>query len=175
MRRLVALAAVLAGAVALPSASAVPSAAPGLPPNSILLGGTVPPPGPAAAFANVAPGANAYFSYVNDRGGVFGRRIRYRYVDDGFEVNRTVEETRKLVQQDRVFAIFNSIGTEHAIAVRPYLNQVRVPHLFIGTGASTFSRERKRFPWSMGYLPSFNGEGALYGRYIAANVPGARL
>ena len=175
MRRLVALAAVLAGAVALPSASAVPSADPGLTANSILLGGTVPLTGPAAAFANVAPGANAYFSYVNDRGGVFGRRIRYRYVDDRFEVNRTVEETRKLVQQERVFAIFNSIGTEHAIAVRPYLNQVRVPHLFLGTGASTFSRERRTYPWSMGFLPSFNGEGAIYGRYVARNLPRARV
>jgi branched-chain amino acid transport system substrate-binding protein len=175
VKRFVALAAVLSAAVALPIASAGPSAEPGLTSNSILLGGTVPLSGPAAAFANVAPGANAYFRYVNDRGGVFGRRIRYRYVDDGFEINRTVEETRKLVQQDRVFAIFNSIGTEHAIAVRPYLNQVRVPHLFLGTGASTFSRERKTFPWSMGFLPSFNGEGAIYGRYVARNLPRARI
>jgi branched-chain amino acid transport system substrate-binding protein len=154
---------------------AIPAADPDVTSDSVLLGGTVPLSGPAAAFANVAPGANAYFRYVNDRGGVHGRKIRYRYVDDGFEVNRTVEETRKLVQQDRVFAIFNSIGTEHAIAVRPYLNQVRVPHLFIGTGASTFSRDRAQFPWSMGYLPSFNGEGALYGRYIARNLPRARI
>lgn len=154
---------------------AIPAAEPGLTSTEIVLGGTVPLSGPAAAFANVAPGANAYFRYVNDRGGVHGRKIRYRYVDDGFEVGRTVEETRKLVQQDRVFAIFNSIGTEHAIAVRPYLNQVRVPHVFLGTGASTFARERAQFPWSMGYLPSFNGEGALYGRYIARNLPRARI
>ena len=63
-------------------------------------------------------------------------------MDDGFEVARTVDQTRRLVQQDRVFAIFNSIGTEHAIAVRPYLNQVRVPHVFTGTGASTFQARR---------------------------------
>lgn len=168
------LALLLAG-LALPTAAAGPVADPGLTSNTILLGGTVPLSGPAAAFANVAPGANAYFRYVNDRGGVHGRKISYRFVDDGFEVGRTVEETRKLVQQDRVFAIFNSIGTEHAISVRPYLNQVRVPHLFIGTGASTFARERAQFPWSMGYLPSFNGEGALYGRYVARNLPKARL
>jgi branched-chain amino acid transport system substrate-binding protein len=168
------LALLLAG-LALPTAAAGPVADPGITSNSVLLGGTVPLSGPAAAFANVAPGANAYFRYLNDRGGIHGRKIRYRYVDDGFEVGRTVEETRKLVQQDRVFAIFNSIGTEHAIAIRPYLNQVRVPHLFIGTGASTFSRDRTEFPWSMGYLPSFSGEGALYGRYIARNLPKARI
>jgi branched-chain amino acid transport system substrate-binding protein len=168
-------AALLLAGLALPTAAAGPVADPGITSDSILLGGTVPLSGPAAAFANVAPGANAYFRYLNDRGGVHGRKIRYRYVDDGFEVARTVEETRKLVQQDRVFAIFNSIGTEHAIAVRPYLNQVRVPHLFIGTGASTFSREHAQFPWSMGYLPSFSGEGALYGRYIARNLRRARI
>jgi ABC-type branched-subunit amino acid transport system substrate-binding protein len=161
--------------VALPGAHAGSAADPGVTANSILLGGTVPLTGPAAAFASVAPGADAYFRYVNDRGGVFGRKIRYRYVDDGFEVNRTVEETRKLVQQDRVFAIFNSIGTEHALAVRPYLNQVRVPHVFLGTGASAFQRERARFPWSMGYLPSFAGEGAVYGKYVVAAMPRARI
>jgi branched-chain amino acid transport system substrate-binding protein len=166
---------VVAFGVALPGAHAGSTADPGVTGNSILIGGTVPLTGPAAAFASVAPGADAYFRYVNDRGGVFGRRIRYRYVDDGFEVGRTVEQTRRLVQQDRVFAIFNSIGTEHAIAVRPYLNQVRVPHVFLGTGASTFHRDRSRFPWSMGYLPSFAGEGAVYGRYIAANLPRARI
>jgi ABC-type branched-subunit amino acid transport system substrate-binding protein len=172
-----ALAALLLAAfgVALPGAHAGSTADPGVTSTSILIGGTVPLTGPAAAFASVAPGAEAYFRYVNDRGGVFGRKITYRYLDDGFEVNRTVEQTRKLVQQDRVFAIFNSIGTEHAIAVRPYLNQVRVPHVFLGTGAGTFAKERARYPWSMGYLPSFSGEGAIYGRHIAASMPRARI
>lgn len=172
-----ALAVVLAAAfgIALPGAHARTTADPGVTGNSILLGGTVPLTGPAAAFASVAPGADAYFRYVNDRGGVFGRKIRYKYVDDGFEIPRTVDQTRRLVQQDRVFAIFNSIGTEHAIAVRPYLNQVRVPHVFTGTGASTFQAQRKRYPWSMGYLPSFAGEGAIYGRYVARTMPKARI
>jgi branched-chain amino acid transport system substrate-binding protein len=164
-----------AALVALPGAHAGSAADPGLTGNSILLGGTVPLTGPAAAFASVAPGADAYFRYVNDRGGVFGRKIRYKYVDDGFEVARTVDQTRRLVQQDRVFAIFNSIGTEHAIAVRPYLNQVRVPHVFTGTGASTFQAERGRYPWSMGFLPSFVGEGAIYGRYVVASMPRGRI
>lgn len=175
MRLAVAALLLAAFGVALPGAHAGSTADPGVTSTSILIGGTVPLTGPAAAFASVAPGAEAYFRYVNDRGGVFGRKITYRYLDDGFEVNRTVEQTRKLVQQDRVFAIFNSIGTEHAIAVRPYLNQVRVPHVFLGTGAGTFARERTRYPWSMGYLPSFSGEGAIYGRYIARSMPRARI
>ncbi|MBA2359654.1 MAG: ABC transporter substrate-binding protein [Actinobacteria bacterium] len=175
MRLALGAALVASFAVVLSGAHAGSTADPGVTSDSILLGGTVPLTGPAAAFASVAPGARAYFDHVNARGGVFGRKIRYRYVDDGFEVNRTVDETRRLVQQDRVFAIFNSIGTEHAIAVRPYLNQVRVPHVFIGTGASTFDRERSRYPWSMGYLPSFFGEGSVYGRYIAGSMPRARI
>jgi branched-chain amino acid transport system substrate-binding protein len=175
VRRALAAAALAALAVALPGAHAGSAADPGVTSTTILLGGTIPLTGPAAAFASVAPGADAYFRYVNDRGGVFGRKIRYRYVDDAFEIQRTVDQTRRLVQQDRVFAIFNSIGTEHAIAVRPYLNQVRVPHVFTGTGASTFHAERKRFPWSMGYLPSFAGEGAIYGRYVARSRPRARI
>ncbi|HEX2291786.1 MAG TPA: ABC transporter substrate-binding protein, partial [Gaiellaceae bacterium] len=175
MRRALAAAALAALAVALPGAHAGSAADPGVTSTTILLGGTIPLTGPAAAFASVAPGADAYFRYVNDQGGVFGRKIRYRYVDDAFEIQRTVDQTRRLVQQDRVFAIFNSIGTEHAIAVRPYLNQVRVPHVFTGTGASTFHAERKRFPWSMGYLPSFAGEGAIYGRYVARSRPRARI
>ena len=175
MRRalLVGLAAALS--IALPGAHAGSTADPGVTSSTILLGGTVPLTGPAAAFASVAPGADAYFRYVNDRGGVFGRKIRYKYVDDGFEIPRTVDQTRRLVQQDRVFAIFNSIGTEHAIAVRPYLNQVHVPQVFTGTGARTFQAERKRYPWSMGYLPSFEGEGAIYGRYVTRNLPRAKI
>ncbi|HEY7706875.1 MAG TPA: ABC transporter substrate-binding protein [Gaiellaceae bacterium] len=175
MRAALVAALVAAFAIALPGAHAGSKADPGVTGNSILLGGTVPLTGPAAAFASVAPGADAYFRYVNDRGGVFGRKIRYKYVDDGFEITRTVDQTRRLVQQDRVFAIFNSIGTEHAIAVRPYLNQVRVPQVFTGTGATTFQAERAKYPWSMGYLPSFAGEGAIYGRYLAATLPNARI
>ena len=171
--KILGLALLLAG-LALPTAAAGPVADPGLTSNSILLGGTVPLSGPAAAFANVAPGANAYFRYLNDKGGIHGRKIRYRYVDDGFEVARTVEETRKLVQQDRVFAVFNSIGTEHAIAVRPYLNQVRVPHLFIGTGASTFSRERASSRGRWAISPASTARARSTGA-TSRNLPKARI
>jgi branched-chain amino acid transport system substrate-binding protein len=152
-----------------------PAATPGVSASTITIGGTVPINGPAAAYASVGKGADAYFRYVNSRGGVFGRKIVYKYVDDEFEVAKTISLTRQLVEQDQVLAIFNSVGTEHALAIRPYLNERKVPHLFLGSGVSKLATERKKYPWSMGYLPSFAGEGAIYGRHVAAHRPKARI
>jgi ABC-type branched-subunit amino acid transport system substrate-binding protein len=112
-----------------------PAATPGVTATTITIGGTVPLNGPAAAYASVGRGAEAYFRYVNSRGGVFGRRIAYKYLDDEFEVAKTIQLTRQLVEQEQVLAIFNSVGTEHALAIRPYLNERKVPHLFIGIRA----------------------------------------
>ena len=117
---------------------------PGVTPSSIAIGGTVPLTGVAAAYASVGRGAEAYFKYVNARGGVHGRKIVYRYVDDAYNPANTLVQTRQLVQQQGVFAIFNSLGTEHNLAIRPFLNQARVPHVFVATGASTFGRDYKR-------------------------------
>jgi branched-chain amino acid transport system substrate-binding protein len=157
------------------AAAAVALATPGVTPTQITLGGTVPLSGPAAAYASVGRGADAYFRYVNSKGGVFGRKIVYKYEDDEFDVATTILLTRQLVEQDNVFAIFDSVGTEHALAVRPYLNDRKVPQLFVGSGVSKLATEHKQYPWSMGYLPSFLGEGAIYGRYIAAHQPQARI
>jgi branched-chain amino acid transport system substrate-binding protein len=157
------------------AAAALALATPGVTPTTITLGATVPLTGPAAAYASVARGADAYFKYVNSKGGVFGRRIVFKYDDDEFDVAKTVLLTRQLVEQDDVLAIFDSVGTEHALAVRPYLNDRKVPQLFVGSGVSTLASEHRRYPWSMGYLPSFSGEGFIYGRYIAAHQPKARI
>jgi branched-chain amino acid transport system substrate-binding protein len=156
-------------------AVAGPTATPGVTASTITIGGTIPISGPAAAYASVGRGADAYFKYVNSRGGVFGRRIAYKYLDDEFQVSKTILLTRQLVEQDNVLAIFNSVGTEHAIAIRAYLNDQKVPHLFLGSGASKLATERKRYPWSMGYLPSFAGEGVIYGRHIAASRRNAKI
>jgi branched-chain amino acid transport system substrate-binding protein len=157
------------------AAAAVALATPGVTPTQITLGGTIPLSGPAAAYASVGRGADAYFRYVNSKGGVFGRKIVYKYEDDEFDVAKTILLTRQLVEQDNVLAIFDSVGTEHALAVRPYLNDRKVPQLFVGSGVSNLATEHKKYPWSMGYLPSFAGEGAIYGRYIAAHEPQARI
>jgi branched-chain amino acid transport system substrate-binding protein len=169
------LALVLLALVAVvPSADAGRHAVPGVTPTTVLLGGTVPLSGPAAAFGALAPGANAYFKYVNARGGVNGRQIVYKYVDDGYEPARTVQAVRELVQQDGVFAIFGSVGTENNLAVRAFLNQLQVPQLFVGDGSSQIG-DPKRFPWTLGFLPSYLGEGAMYGRNVARTKPKAQI
>jgi branched-chain amino acid transport system substrate-binding protein len=174
--RRIALPLVLAAlVVGLPTALAGSVGEPGLTSDTILLGATVPLSGDEVAYAAVARGANAYFQYVNDRGGVRGRKIRYLFVDDAYDPSETVRQTRELVESDRVFAIFGSVGTEQALAVRPYLNQMGVPQLFVGSGLSAFALERKQYKRSMGFLPRFAGEGALYGRYVKRTRPKSRI
>ena len=172
--RPLALGLLAAAALALPSAGAS-GGTPGITAKEILIGGTVPLSGPASPFGTVGPGANAYFKYVNAHGGVHGRKIRYLYRDDGYDPSRTINETRELVQQEKVFAIFNTVGTEHNLAIRAYLNALKVPQVFGGTGASVIARGYKRYPWTIGYLPSFAGEGAIYGRYVVKHRPKARI
>ncbi len=152
-----------------------PAATPGVTATTITLGGTIPLSGPAAAYGSVGRGADAYFKYVSSKGGIFGRKIVYKYEDDEFDVSKTIQLTRQLVEQDNVLAIFSSVGTEHALAIRSYLNDRGVPQLFVGSGVSKLATEHRKYPWSMGYLPSFAGEGAIYGRYIAAHRPKARI
>ena len=176
MRRLILLAAVVAAlALSLSGAFAGGTSTPGVTSTSILIGGTAPLSGPESAYAPVAHGAQAYFAYVNAHGGVFKRKINYKVVDDAYDPSKTVQATRQLVQQDGVFAIFNSIGTEHVLAVRPYLNSVGVPQLFVGSGADVIAKERAKYKWTMGYLPSFSGEGKVYGRYIAKHLKGTTI
>ncbi len=165
---------VLGGALATGAAAAT-SADPGITGKTILLGGTSPLSGTASAYASVARGANAYFSYVNDRGGVNGRSITYKVVDDAYNPSQTVTATRQLVEQDKVFAIFNSLGTEHNVATREYLNASRVPQLFVASGATTFGRDYKRYPWTIGFQPSYRAEGWVYGKYLARSKPGAKV
>jgi branched-chain amino acid transport system substrate-binding protein len=170
-----ALAVLSAAAVASGAVSSAGGADPGVSATQIVLGATGPLSGPESAYAPVLNGANAYFRYVNDHGGVFGRKIVYRIEDDGFEPAQTVDLTRKLVEQEDVFAIFNSVGTPNALAVRPYLNQLGVPQLFVGSGADSIAAERVQYPWTIAMLPSFTGEGAIYGRYVARSLPRARI
>ena len=161
-----------AAVVCVPGALA---ADPGLSSDEIVIGGTAPISGPESAYAVVAQGAKAYFDYVNANGGVFGRDIRYVYLDDAYDPALTIQQTRRLVEQERVFAIFNVVGTEHTLATRPYLNQLGVPQLFVGSGAAALVRESAKYPWTMGYLPSFFAEGRFYGRHIAKTRANATI
>ena len=170
-----AAAAALAGLALAATAGATPTADPGVTPTTVLLGGTVPLTGEAAAFGTVAPGAKAYFDYVNSLGGVNGRKIEYRYYDDAYNPALTVQQTRRLVESDRVFALFNSVGTANSLATREYLNAQRVPQLYAGDGSQAIGRSFARFPWTMGFLQSYRGEGHVYGNNIVKSRPKARI
>jgi branched-chain amino acid transport system substrate-binding protein len=169
-RALVVLAALLALAPA-----AVAGSTPGLTGSTITIGGTVPITGPAALFGSVGRGAAAYFKYVNAHGGVNGRRVDYVYLDDAYDPAKTVPNTRELVQQDQVFAMFNIVGTNPNLAVRPFLNQLGVPQVFAASGATTFGRDFRKYPWTIGYIPSYSAEGRIYGRAIARTVKKPRV
>jgi branched-chain amino acid transport system substrate-binding protein len=158
-----------------PAAGAARAETPGVTATEIVLGATGPLSGAESQYEPVLSGAKAYFQYVNDHGGVLGRKITYTIEDDQYDPSQTVSLTQKLVEQDKVFAIFNSIGTEHALAVRQYLNAQKVPQLFVGSGAAVISAQRKQYPWTIGLLPSFPGEGAIYGRQIATTKPKAKI
>ena len=165
----------LAVAVAAPLALAGSSADPGVTSTTILLGGTSPLTGPAASYASVARGAKAYFDSVNAKGGVSKRRIEYEIVDDAYNPALTVQGVRRLVEQDEVFAVFNTLGTESNLAIRDYLNQMKVPQLFAASGATTWGRDAAKYPWTIGFQPSYAAEGFVYGRYVAQSMKKAKI
>jgi branched-chain amino acid transport system substrate-binding protein len=161
---------VVVAAVAVTAAGARPVATPGVSATEIHLGSSVPLSGEAAIAGNVARGIEAYFKYVNDRGGVFGRKITFTYLDDGYDPGRSVNNTIRLIQQEQVLAVFSSLGTSNNLAVRKLLNDAKVPQLYVSSGATTFGRDYKKYPWTIGYIPPYSEEGELYGRYVVKNV-----
>ena len=158
--------------VLVPAALAGSAADPGVSDDSILIGGTAPLSGEASSAAAVARGADAYFKYVNDRGGVNGRKIEYKVLDDAYDPARTIQDVRQLVQQDRVFAMFNTLGTSNNLAIRDFLNQSSVPQLFVASGATTWGRDFKKYPWTIGYIPSYQTEGIVLARNVAEDEAG---
>ena len=188
MRKFVALAAVLGGALALtvPGAIGGPGQTPGVTAKTVVIGGTFPLTGPAAAYAPIPQGMKAYFSYVNARRaskaedparrrGVFGRQIIWKFYDDAYNPANTVQLTRRLVEQDKVFATVGQLGTEHNLAVRGYLNQQKVPQTLVSTGASYWGTQGKEFPWTIGWQPDYISEGRLYGVHIKQNFNGKKI
>ncbi len=172
---LVLTAALALGATAAFASQSGASADPGVTATSVLFGGTSPLSGSASAYASVARGADAYFKYVNARGGVAGRKISYTYVDDAYNPAQTVQATRQLVEQEKVFAIFNALGTEHNIAIRDYLRAQGVPQLFAASGSTQFGGQADEYPGLIGFQPSYLAEGWVYGKYLARTRPGSRV
>jgi len=171
----------LPGAFARVEAPKAQTAVPGVTSRSITIGGTFPFSGPVSSYAPIARGMESYFRFVNARKGpdgkrgVYGRQIIFKTYDDGYNPARTVQLTQQLVLQDKVFAIFGSLGTEPNLAIRPYLNQRKVPQLQIATGASYWGTQHKQFPWTMGWQTDYVAEGRVYARWIIQNRPRARI
>jgi len=184
VRKLIVSAVALVAALAFTVSGALGGAeqsTPGVTARTITIGGTFPLTGPAAAYAPIPLGMRAYFNYINNRRGpdgrrgVLGRRIIWKFYDDAYNPANTVQLTRRLVEDDRVFATVGQLGTEHNIAVRPYLNQQRVPQALVSTGASNWGLQYREFPWTTGWQPDYIAEGRIYGLHIKANHAGKKI
>jgi branched-chain amino acid transport system substrate-binding protein len=167
--------AAVAAVVGVAVAAAAGSATPGLTKTSIKIGGTFPLTGPAQLYGVIPKAENAYFQYVNDHGGVNGRKIKFVYYDDGYNPAQTVPLTKKLVQQDKVFAVYGSLGTAPILATRDYLNKLKVPQVLVATGDSYWATQFKKYPWTTGFQPDYPGESKVYGQFIRNKVPQAKI
>jgi branched-chain amino acid transport system substrate-binding protein len=147
---------------------------PGATDSEIKIGQTMPYSGPASAYATTGRAHAAYFAKINAEGGIHGRKIKLISLDDGYSPPKTVEQMRKLVEQEQALFIFSSFGTPPNIAVAKYLNARKVPHLFVASGASQFG-DFKSFPWSMGWRANYVTEGQIYAKYVLKNHPNARI
>jgi branched-chain amino acid transport system substrate-binding protein len=148
--------------------------APGVTDAEIKIGQTMPYSGPASAYGVIGRTEAAYFKMINEQGGINGRKINLISLDDGYSPPKTVEQVRRLVEQEQVAFLFNTLGTAPNAAIRQYLNDNKVPQLFVSTGASMFS-DPKHFPWTMGFNPNYQTEGHIYGKYILATKPDAKI
>jgi branched-chain amino acid transport system substrate-binding protein len=157
------------------TAAALTASDVGVTKDTILLGGTDPLSGPAAAYGTIAKASDAYFHYINDQGGVNGRQISYKYLDDAYNPAQTVPLTKQLVEQDQVFLMYAGLGTQAQTSVRDYLNSKKVPQVFVATGATTFAAEFEKYPYTFGWQPVYQGESLIYAQYITKNSPNAKI
>ena len=148
---------------------------PGITDESIKLGGSYPFSGPASAYRSIAEGAKAHFEYVNANGGVDGRKIEFMTLDDAYEPPRAVENARRLIQQEEVFALFNTLGTPNNAAIWDYVNEQEVPHLFVATGASLWGADINGHPWTIGWQPDYVTESQVYADYLEKEKPDAKV
>ena len=142
--------------------------------TEIKVGNTNPYSGPASAYGTIGKVMGAYFKKVNDEGGINGRKINYITYDDAYSPPKAVEMVRKLVEQDQVAVLFQTLGTPTNSAIHKYVNQQKVPHLFVATGATKWN-DPQHFPWTMGFQPNYQTEGKIYAQYIMKNFPDAKI
>ena len=156
------------------SAMAQKNTGPGVTDTEIKIGQTMPYSGPASSYGTIGKAEAAYFAMINDQGGINGRKIKLISLDDSYSPPRTVEQTRKLVEEENVLLDFSALGTPTNTAVRKYLNDHKVPQLFVATGATKWG-DPQHYPWTMGWQPSYQTEGHVYARYILENLPNAKI
>src|SRR5579871_2565115 len=147
---------------------------PGVSDTEIKIGNVEAYSGPASVYGVIGKIEDAYFRMINEQGGVNGRKINFISYDDGYSPPKTVEQTRKLIESDEVFLVFNALGTPTQTAVQRYQNAKKVPQLFVASGASKWN-DPKDFPWTMGFQPSYRVEARIFGRYILKAKPDARV
>ena len=148
---------------------------PGLTDDSIKLGGSYPFSGPASAYGTIGRAAEAHFKWVNENGGVNGREIEFVTYDDGYDPGRAVSNARKLVTEDEVFALFNTLGTANNLAIWDYVNQEKVPHLYVATGASDWGEDIDAHPYTIGWQPDYVTEANTYGEFLKEEKPKAKV
>ena len=168
-----AIAALLFGAMAT-TASAQKKYDIGATDTEIKIGNIMPYSGPASSYATIGKTEAAYFKMINEQGGINGRKINFISYDDGYSPPKTVEQARKLVENDEVLFILNPLGTPGNTAIQKYMNTKKVPQLFVATGAAKWD-DPKNFPWTMGWQPSYQAEARIYAKYILANHPGKKI
>src|SRR5258708_3047072 len=142
--------------------------------KEIKIGHTNPYSGPASSYGIIGKAEEAYWKSVNDRGGINGRMIKFITLDDGYSPPKTVEVVRQLVEQDKVLCTFNTLGTPTNTAIHKYMNQKKVPMLFVATGASKWG-DPQHFPWTMGYQPDYRTEAVIYAKHLLANVKDPKI
>ena len=148
---------------------------PGIDDESIKLGGSYPFSGPASAYRSIAVGARAHFKSVNAEGGVDGRKIEFMTLDDAYEPPRAVQNARRLIQQEEVFALFNTLGTPNNVAIWDFVNEQEVPHVFVATGASLWGADIETHPWTTGWQPDYVTESQVYADYLEKEKPQAKV
>jgi branched-chain amino acid transport system substrate-binding protein len=163
-----------AAAFAAGSGSARADDAPGVTGTEIKIGQTMPYSGPASAYGVIGRTEAAYFKMINEQGGVNGRKINLLSLDDGYSPPKTVEQVRRLVEEEKVAFLFQTLGTPPNLAIRQYLNDNKVPQLFVATGAAAFS-DPEHFPWTMGYNPNYRTEAHIYAKAILKTKPDGKI
>lgn len=147
---------------------------PGATDTEIKIGNIMPYSGPASAYATIGKTEAAYVKMINEKGGINGRKINFISYDDGYSPPKTVEQARKLVENDEVLLIFNPLGTPGNTAIQKYMNAKKVPQLFVSSGAAKWA-DPKHFPWTMGWQPSYQAEARIYAAYILKNYPDKKI